>query len=67
MTLKRKLEKAANNQDVLNVITELIERSETSENAIDKLEKKVEELEKAAPLETSEKDDKPGFFSLGSE
>ena len=64
MTLERKLEKAASNKDVLEVIAALAKLSETAENSIDKLEKKVEALEKK--VEAPEKDgEKLGFFSVG--
>ena len=61
MTLERRLEKAANNQEVLDVIAELVKRSETAENALEALEKKVEALEEKLKGEVIDTK-KPGFF-----
>jgi len=65
MTLERRLEKAANNQDVLDVIKELIKLSETNENNIEGLEAKVVALEEKLKEQKTVEEGKPGFFSLG--
>lgn len=61
MTLIRRIETAANNKDVLEVIEELVKRQEQDTNTIDKIEKRVEVLEKEQEkiLDPAKK---PGFF-----